>query len=77
LNYNLGPKTWLHLIGEYASSDQPAGIAWWQGRAELDYNFTDTLRLQLIYQYQQSQSQLIGENYRENLFFISLTKYFE
>ena len=77
LDYNLGPKTWLQLTGQYATANQPAGISWWQGRAELDYNFTDTLRLQLIYQYTQSQSQLIGNDYRENLFFISLTKYFE
>jgi hypothetical protein len=77
LNYNLGPKTWLRLVGQYASSDLQGSIVWWSGRAELDYNFTDTLRMQLIYQYQQSNSQFFGDNYRENLIFISLTKYFE
>ncbi|HEY3900160.1 MAG TPA: hypothetical protein VGM54_16245 [Chthoniobacter sp.] len=76
VNYNLGPKTWLRFVGEYASSD-PGSIVWWSGRAELDYYFTNTLQMQLIYQYQQSQSQFIEQNYRENLIYISLTKYFE
>jgi hypothetical protein len=75
-DYNLGPKTWLRLVGEYASSD-PGSIVWWVGRAEVDYNFTDTLRLQLIYQYQQSHSSFVDASYKENLIFISLAKYFE
>jgi hypothetical protein len=74
-DYNLGPKTWLRLFGQYASSN-PGSIVWWSGRAQVDYLFSDTIRLQLIYQYQQNNSSFLGQNYKENLIFISLTKFF-
>jgi len=72
----LGPKTTLRLTGEYASYD-PVHTEAWSGRAELGYNITDTLLLRFLYQYQKSTSQEFDQNYTENLFFLSLTKYFE
>ena len=74
--YIMGPKTTLPPRGEYASSDidQTNG---WTGRVDLCYNFTNTLQLHFLYQYQQSNSQTFERNYKENLFFLSLTKYFE
>ena len=76
LTYNIGPKTCLRLTAEYNQIDfeQTTQLI---GRIELGYNFTDTLLLHLIYQYQQSTSEEPGLNYSENLIFISLTKYFE
>lgn len=76
LTYNVGPKTTLRLTGEYAefNPDQTQSLI---GRAELGYNFTDTLFLHFLYQYQKSTSLNFEQNYTENLFFLSLTKYFE
>lgn len=81
LTYILGPKTTLRVTGEYGSAEPGStdlgNSVWWTGRAELAYNFTNTLLLHFVYQYQQSRSEVIEENYKENLFFLSLTKYFE
>jgi hypothetical protein len=74
--YVMGPKTTLRLTGEYFSGDFDNTEAW-TGRAELGYNFTRTLLLQLTYQYQQSKSDSFSRNYTENLIYVSLTKYFE
>lgn len=73
--YAVGPKTTLRLTGEYYSSDFDNTEAW-IGRAEIGYNFTNTLLLQLLYQYQKSNSDLFSRNYTENLIYVSLTKYF-
>jgi hypothetical protein len=73
--YNMGPRTSLRVTGEYGSFD-PGATSWWLGRTELAYNLTDTCLLRFIYQYQQSRSELLSWNYKEDLFFISLTKYF-
>jgi hypothetical protein len=74
--YAAGPKTTVRLTGEYDISD-PNHTDAWVGRLEIGYNFTNTLMLQFVYQYQQSKSQIFQENYTENLFYLSLTKYFE
>ncbi len=74
--YNIGPKTTLRLTGQYASID-PDNTEAWTGRLELGYNFTDTLLLHFAYQHQKSTSDNVSFNYTENLFFLSLTKYFE
>lgn len=71
----LGPKTTLRLTGEYADID-PDGTKAWTGRIELAYNFTDTFIGHFVYQYQKSSSDNSAYNYTENLFFLSLTKYF-
>lgn len=76
LTYDIGPKTTLRLTGEYADIDPDRTTAW-TGRVELGYNFTDTLLLHFVYQHQKSTSDNAGLNYTENLFFLSLTKYFE
>jgi hypothetical protein len=76
LTYNVGPKTTLRLIGEYAKID-PDQTDSWIGRAEVGYNITDTLFLHFVYQYQKSTSLDFDQNYTENLFYLSLTKYFE
>ncbi len=74
--YAMGPKTTVRLTGEYDSND-PDNTTAWLGRLEIGYNITNTLLLQFDYQYQQSKSELFQNNYTENLFFLSLTKYFE
>lgn len=76
LTYNVGPKTTLRLTGQYSDIDPDNTVAW-TGRLELGYNFTDTLLLHFVYQHQKSTSDNISFNYTENLFFLSLTKYFE
>jgi len=76
LTFNIGPKTCLRLTGEYDSIDFDHTTQL-LGRIEFGYNFTDTLLLHLIYQYQQSTSEQSGLNYSENLLFLSLTKYFQ
>jgi hypothetical protein len=76
LTYAMGPKTTFRATAEYATIDPDQTTAW-TGRMELGYNFTDTLLLHLLYQYQKSSSSLnFNQNYTENLFFLSLTKYF-
>ncbi|MEI9896288.1 MAG: hypothetical protein WDN28_21100 [Chthoniobacter sp.] len=75
LNWDVGPKTSVQLTGQYDSSDD--GTQQWLGRVDVGYNITNTLLLHLVYQYQQSDSDFFGLNYRENLMFLSLTKYFE
>lgn len=76
LTFTPGPKTTFRLTGQYAEGDVDNTKAW-TGRLELAYNFTDTLLLHAAYQYQKSTSDSFGLNYTENLFFLSLTKYFE
>ena len=76
LTYIMGPKTSLRLTGEYAGIE-PDRTESWVGRAELSYNLTDTVLLHFLYQYQKSTSLNFEQNYTENLFFLSLTKYFE
>jgi len=73
--YAVGPKTTLRLTGEYDTGEFDNTVAW-MGRAEVGYNFSDTLLLQLLYQYQQSKSDSFSRNYSENLIYVSLTKYF-
>lgn len=75
LTYTVGPKTTLRLTGEYYSEDSDNTEAW-IGRAEVGYNFTNTLLLQVLYQYQRSTSDSFSRNYAENLIYVSLTKYF-
>ena len=74
--FNPGPKTTIRLTGEY-DSEEPFQTQAVLGRFEAGYNFTDTLLLHFLYQYQKSTSQEFGLNYSENLFFLSLTKYFK
>jgi hypothetical protein len=76
VTYTIGPKTSLVATGEYNAIDFDHTTQL-LGRLELGYNFTDTLLLHLVYQFQESSSDQIGLNYSENLFFLSLTKYFE
>jgi hypothetical protein len=71
-----GPKTTVRLTGEYALID-PDETEAWTGRVEIGYKFSDTISAQFLYQYQQSSSAFSGFNYKENLFYLSLTKYFE
>lgn len=75
LTYEIGPKTTLRLTGEYAKTDLD-GREDWLGRADLAYNFTDTLLLQLSYQYRDTTIDIFDQRYTENLIFLSLTKYF-
>lgn len=76
LIYNVGPRTSLGLTGEYTDVTAPDETTWWIGRAELGYNFTDTLNLHFVYQYQKRSSNVFQDSYTENLFFLSLSKYF-
>lgn len=77
LTLQAGPKTDIRLSGNYAHIE-PDQTEAWTGRLEIGYNFTDTLLAHFIYQYQHSTSGRIeDDNYRENLVFFSLTKYFQ
>lgn len=76
LTLTAGPKTSIRLSGNYSLID-PDHTETWTARLDIGYNFTDTLLLHFLYQYQESTSQIVDENYRENLFFLSLTKYFQ
>jgi len=76
LTLTAGPKTSIRLSGNY-SLIEPDHTETWTARLDIGYNFTDTLLLHFLYQYQESISQIQDENYRENLFFLSLTKYFQ
>ncbi|WP_348542543.1 hypothetical protein [Chthoniobacter sp.] len=69
-----GPKTTVQLTGEYTAED--SGTRQMIGRADIGYNLTDTLLLHLAYQYQESKSDVFDLNFRENLIFLSVTKYF-
>ena len=76
LTLTAGPKTTIRLSGNYSLID-PDHTETWTARLDIGYNFTDTLLLHFLYQYQESTSQIEDENYRENLFFLRLTKYFQ
>ena len=75
LTLTAGPKTTVRLSGNYSLID-PDHTETWTGRFDIGYNFTDTLLAHFLYQYQQSTSRDENENYRENLMFLSVTKYF-
>ena len=76
LGSTLGPKTTLEGSLIYTHTD-PTNTETWIGRLDLDYNFTDTLLGRFSYQHWESTSSIFDLNYSENLFFVSLTKYFQ
>lgn len=75
VTWQVGPKTTVVATGEYTNFDD--GGQGLLGRVDVGYNFTDTLLLQFYYQHTENNSPIFGQNYRENLFYLSLTKYFE
>ena len=76
LTYQAGPKTALRLSGMYSDSD-PDDIQTWTARLDIDYHFSETVLARFVYQHQRRTSSLLEENYSENLFFLSLAKYFD
>ncbi|MCX6978510.1 MAG: hypothetical protein NTX04_11380, partial [Verrucomicrobia bacterium] len=72
-----GPRTRITLTGfaTLANSD-PGYYNTWTSIAEIDHFFTDTFQVQLLTQYQQRLSDYLFNNYTENLFYLSFTKYF-
>jgi hypothetical protein len=70
-----GPKTSVRLSGNYAASDINHE-EFWTGRLEIGYSITDTLLARLLYQYRYDTSDLASNNFTENLFYFSLTKFF-
>ena len=72
-----GPRTNIILTGTYALEDSAsAKSTTLTGRAEISHYFTDTFLARLLYQYQQTDSDLRDQSYYENLIYFSLTKYF-
>ncbi len=74
--YVLGPKTTIGLSGTYVHSD-PDNTETFTTRLEIGYNFTDTLLARLLYQRQDTSSDIRDLNYTENLIFLSVSKYFD
>ncbi len=71
-----GPKTAIRLSGTYSAED-PTETKFWTGRLEIGYDFTETLHGRIAYQYRRESSGIETDNFSENLFFLSLTKYFQ
>lgn len=70
-----GPKTNIRLSLIYDSNDQN-NDEFWTGRLEIGYSITETVLARFLYQYRHDTSDVPINNYSENLFFLSLTKYF-
>jgi hypothetical protein len=80
LYWHYSPRTKFKLSGVYTDrrSDTLFGSAtWWTGRFEMRHNFTDSLTARLYYQFKQRNSERRGEDFYENLVFLSVTKYIE
>jgi hypothetical protein len=75
LTFTPGPKTSIRLSGIYDSNDEDHS-EFWTGRLEIGYSITDTLLARFLYQYRRETSDLPSNQFSENLFFLSLTKYF-
>jgi len=48
----------------------------WTGRLELSYHFTDTLIGRLLYQYQNRNTNIHNNSYYENMFTVTISKFF-
>jgi len=70
-----GPKTNIRLSAIYDTNDED-NTEFYTGRLEIGYSITDTLLARFLYQYRHETSDLRLNNFSENLFFLSLTKYF-
>jgi len=79
LDCRLGPKT--HAVGQlfYNHFHGADDAESWIARLTLDYQWTDTFRVNLIYQYQKYdafRASVFGTSYFENLVVLRLTKSF-
>ena len=79
LAWQPGPKTRVRLSGIYSEIDgrDDRHTEVWTGRFELGYHFTDTLLARLVYQYQTRSSTSREDSYKENLVFLSITKFLD
>jgi hypothetical protein len=79
LTWQMGPRTSLQLSGIYQrqiySSRQRIDTI--TARAVLNRTITDTLALQLLYEYQRAVSNFAGDSYYENLVYLRIIKYLE
>jgi hypothetical protein len=77
LSWVLGPKTTLDLAGIYERQQYAEGyktdVA--TARATLDRIVTDTLTLQVLYEYQHAVANRSGNTYFENLVYLRIIKY--
>jgi hypothetical protein len=71
-----GPKTTVRLTGLYSNFDIDNTEAL-IGRLEIGYRFTESVLGRFMYQYHRRTSDFELDNYKENLFFVSVTKFFE
>jgi len=73
-NWTISPRTSLSLGGIYERQGGAAKTDSITGRVILNHSLTDTLILQLLYQYQHSVSDGPGGIYYENLVYLRLVK---
>ena len=76
LVWYVGPRTSLYFGGIYSREGDFGGgrSDTITGRAMLNYTFTDSLLLQLLYQYQHCVSNASGQSYYDNLVYLRLVK---
>lgn len=79
LTWTMGPKTRLTLAGiaQHESYDNGGRTNTVTGRLILNRIVTDSLTLQLLYQYQRNTSNQPGNSYFENLVFIRVVKFLD
>jgi hypothetical protein len=78
LTWVLGPLTNLQVQGVYARQDYDDNYSdeVWTARVNLSRTITDTLHMEALYQYQNYRANETDHSYYENLFYVSLVKYF-
>lgn len=76
LTYTPSPRTQFRLGVVYNRISGYGSAEVWTGRLEVNRYISDTVSLQLAYQYQQRESDVPNDSYYENLFIFTLSKYF-
>jgi hypothetical protein len=79
LTWYVGPKTTLQVAGIYERQKYSGGLKTdtFTGRIILNRTLTDTLTLQLLYEYQHSVANRPGDSYFDNLVYFRIIKFLD